>query len=356
MVEHVLPVTRAVTQPAEQPHDLRMDAVQPGLEHRALALGFDGGLHLAAGLFHHFLDARRMDAPVGNQPFQRDTGDFPPHRIETGERDGLRGVVDDQIHARQGLDGADVPPFPADDAALHLVVGQRHHRNGGFRHLVRSYPLDGVGDEGAGPHVRFVLELGLNLRDLDRLVMHQLVRQVAEHILLRLLLGEAGNALEHFKLALFEVFDVLETGLDVLLLLPDGFLFFLVVFNLAVQGFFLLLHAALLPLHIAAPILQLPFRFGTQPVDFVLRLQQGLFLFGIRLQLRILADPLRFGLRRTDGHLGLFFSVSDPRLESDQPGDYAADDQPRHAQQDRDNQLYLHTEFMHLLRFLISIL
>ena len=81
-----------------------------------------------------------------------------------------------------------------------------------------------------------------------------------------------------------------------------------------------------------------------------------LFLFGIRLQLRILADPLRFGLRRTDGHLGLFFSVSDPRLESDQPGDYAADDQPRHAQQDRDNQLYLHTEFMHLLRFLISIL
>ena len=57
--------------------------------------------------------------------------------------------------------------FPADDAALHRVVGQRHHRNGGFRHLVRSHPLDGVGDEGAGPHVRFVLELGLNLRDLD---------------------------------------------------------------------------------------------------------------------------------------------------------------------------------------------
>ena len=55
VVEHVLPVTRAVTQPAEQPHDLRMDTVQPGLEHRALALGFDGGLHLAAGLFHRFL-------------------------------------------------------------------------------------------------------------------------------------------------------------------------------------------------------------------------------------------------------------------------------------------------------------
>lgn len=34
--------------------------------------------------------------------------------------------------------GADIAPFPADDPAFHFIVGQLHHRHGGFGHVIRG--------------------------------------------------------------------------------------------------------------------------------------------------------------------------------------------------------------------------
>ena len=72
-------------------------------------------------------------------------------------------VVDDEVHAGQGLQGADVAALTADDPALHLVVGQGDHRHGGLGHMVGGTALDGQGDDLPGLGVRLVLEAGLDL-------------------------------------------------------------------------------------------------------------------------------------------------------------------------------------------------
>ena len=62
-------------------------------------------------------------------------------------------------------------PSPADDAALHLVVGQGHHADGSLRHVVGGAALDGDGDDLAGELIGVVLEVRLDLLDLERGVM-----------------------------------------------------------------------------------------------------------------------------------------------------------------------------------------
>ena len=85
-----------------------MDAVDAGFDDRALALLLDRGVHLAAGLFDHLFDARRVDTAVRNELFQGDTRHFAAHRLKAGEGDGLRRIVDNQVHAGQGFDGPDI--------------------------------------------------------------------------------------------------------------------------------------------------------------------------------------------------------------------------------------------------------
>ena len=73
-------------QPAEQLDKLGVQPAHAGLEHRALALGLDDGVHLAAGLLDHLLDVGGMDASVGDQLFKRKTRDLAAHRLEAGKR------------------------------------------------------------------------------------------------------------------------------------------------------------------------------------------------------------------------------------------------------------------------------
>src|SRR5580704_8358602 len=56
--------------------------------------------------------------------------------------DRLRSVVDDDVDAGGGLDRADIASFAADDAALHLVVGQRDYRNRALGDELARQPLD----------------------------------------------------------------------------------------------------------------------------------------------------------------------------------------------------------------------
>ena len=69
--------------------------------------------------------------------------DFPPHRIEARDHDGVRRVVDDDVDARGQLERANVSPLPTDDAALHLVVGERDRGSGRLRGVLRRDPLHG---------------------------------------------------------------------------------------------------------------------------------------------------------------------------------------------------------------------
>ena len=78
MLQHVLAVRGPVAQPPEQPYQLFVHIAEVELEQRRLALLTDLLVELGAHLVDHLFDARRVDPPVGDQPFQRAPGDLAP--------------------------------------------------------------------------------------------------------------------------------------------------------------------------------------------------------------------------------------------------------------------------------------
>ena len=58
--------------------------------------------------------------------------------IVGGDQHGLRRVVHDEVDAGVQLERADVAALAADDAALHVVAGQVHHRHRGLDGVVRA--------------------------------------------------------------------------------------------------------------------------------------------------------------------------------------------------------------------------
>jgi hypothetical protein len=76
---------------------------------------------LVAGPFVGLLDAVRMDPAIFDQHLQGDAADLPAHRVEAGQQHRFGGVVDDDVDAGDGLEGSNVAPLAADDAALDLI-------------------------------------------------------------------------------------------------------------------------------------------------------------------------------------------------------------------------------------------
>jgi hypothetical protein len=133
VLEHVLAVGRPELQPAEHPHELRVHVGDPGLEDGPLPGLPDLPLDLGLGLLVDLLDPDRLDAAVADQLLEGQAGHLPADRVETGEDDRLGGVVDDEVRAGGGLEGPDVAPLTPDDAAFHVLVGERDRRDGGLR-------------------------------------------------------------------------------------------------------------------------------------------------------------------------------------------------------------------------------
>ena len=73
-LQDVLAIAGAVAQAASSLDQLRMNAVDAGLERSPLAFALDDLLNLTASLVHHFLNAGRMDTAVNDQLFQGNTG------------------------------------------------------------------------------------------------------------------------------------------------------------------------------------------------------------------------------------------------------------------------------------------
>ena len=82
MIQNILAVTGAITQTAQQFDQLGVNTVDTSLDDRTFALLLDGCIHLAASLFNHFFNARRMDTAVCNEFFQCNTGDLATHRFK----------------------------------------------------------------------------------------------------------------------------------------------------------------------------------------------------------------------------------------------------------------------------------
>ena len=255
VLQHVLAVAGTVVQLAQQLLQLRMQSAHARFQHGALALGADNAVHLAAGLLHHFLDVGGVDAAVGDKLFQGQPRDLAADRLEAGDGDGLRRVVDDQIRAGKRLQRADVAALAANDAALHLVIGQRHHADGDLGHVVGGAALDGGGHDLAGTLVGLVLGAGLDLLDLQRRFVGDLGLHLGDQVILSLIRRESGDTLQHLRLAALDEFDLLLLLVQSSVLLGQSLLFLLDHLGLVIEVLFLLLQAAFLLLLFGAAFL-----------------------------------------------------------------------------------------------------
>ena len=194
--EHVLPVGGAVAQAAQQVDEFRVHLGDAQLDQRVFAGPLAQLLDLGLTALVSVLDPLRVDAPVRDETFQREAGDLAPYRIEAGEEHRLGGVVDDQVDAGHRLEGTDVAALAADDAALHLVPGQVQHRDHRLAGLLGRDPLDGQGDDLAGPLLALRPGLVLDVPDDEGRFALGLVLDRGDELRLGRVRGEPGDALQ----------------------------------------------------------------------------------------------------------------------------------------------------------------
>ena len=103
--------------------------------------------------------------PSATRPGEGEAPDFAADGVEAGDGDDVGGVVDDEVAADGGFEGADVAALAADDASLHFVAGDLDDGDGGFGGDFGGNALDGGGDDLAGAFFGFVLGLGFGGAD-----------------------------------------------------------------------------------------------------------------------------------------------------------------------------------------------
>ena len=316
VVQHVLAVAGAVSHAAQQLDDLRVQAMDIGLEHGPLTLGLDDGVDLFLGLGYHFLNAGGVDAAVLNQLLQSQTGHLAADRVKAGDGDGFGGIVNDQVAAGEGFDAADIAAFAADDAALHLVVGEGYDGDGDLAGVISGAALNGGGDDLPGAGICFFLVLGLDLLDLQGHLVGHIVPDVGDQVGLGFLNGEAGDFLQHFQLALLDQSDLLLLRLYCGDLVAEGVVLLLNGIQLPVQVFFLLLQAALLLLQLGAALLYFPLVLRAAFVYFFLCLYESLSLLALCAFYRLIDDALGLFLGAGDLPLSHLLTVVDTKQKT----------------------------------------
>ena len=209
VLEHVLPVARPEVQAAEELDDLVVELTAVRLEHGLLAGMADVIVDFGLGEVVHLLDPRRVDAAVLDELQEGHLGDLAADGVERGEHDGLGRVVDDHVDAGQVLQRPDVPPFAADDPALHVVRGQLDERGRRLGRVARRHALKRIGDEVSGSALRFRLGFFLELADpAGEVVLDELLGAL-EQRRLRLVDGHAGDPLQLGELLVLRSLQVL---------------------------------------------------------------------------------------------------------------------------------------------------
>ena len=215
--QDVLSERGAIAQRAEGLDELGVQVVDAGVEGGLLpgladALGDEG-----LGLLVELLDAGGVDAAVGDQVLERNAGGLATHRVEAREHDGLGRVVDDEGHAGDLLEGADVAALAADDAALEVVRGDVDRRDRDLAGLVGGAALDGGRDDLAGGLVGLGADALLGLAQDLRLVADGLGADAGKQLVVGLVGGEAGDALELGGLAHLHLVEVVLAAVELTL-------------------------------------------------------------------------------------------------------------------------------------------
>ncbi len=164
-----------------------------------------------------------MDAPVLHEPFEGPTCDLTTHRVERRDGDRLWRVVHDEVHPGDRLERADVAAVAADDAPLHVVIGERHDGHRGLGNHFRGEPLDGGREDPTGAPVGLFPGLDLEIPHQD----HGLAACLVLHLLEQFRLGgtgvEAGDTFEVAASLLLERREFRSAFAEVPLLVDEEF-------------------------------------------------------------------------------------------------------------------------------------
>ena len=315
--QSVLAKAGAVLQAADELDEVGVQAVDAQLHDSALALPLHLQLEVVAALLHRLLDAGGVDAAIADEALQRHAGHLAAGLVEGGQGNGLRGIIDDEVNAGGRLKGADVAALTADDAALHLVAGQRDDADGGLAAVVSSTAADGLADEVAGDAVAVLLQIGLVGGHADGLLVGQLLVHLVQQHFAGVLLAQAGQRFQTLHLLGAQGIDLGQMGLGLLVLLFQLFLALFQSLGLAVEGSFLLVDAVLLAADLRTALLDLfiglcllGIDLGFQAESLILCLQNGFLALLVGGLDRFVHQPGRLGLGAADlGLRGLFTVV-----------------------------------------------
>ncbi len=308
--ELVLAVAGAVLEPAEGADDLGVKAGAVRLQHRLFAGLLELVLDVLARLLDDLFDARRVDAAVRHEAGQGEARDLAADAVEGREHDGVRRVVDDQVDAGGVLEGADVAALAADDAALHVLGGDRHDRDGRFGDGLGGDALHRGGEDLAGLGAGVLLDL---LFDLT----HEAVGLLA-HLGLHLgheqgagfALRQVGDALQLGETLTLQLFDDLTRLFDLLLALRKGRVAAVDGLLLAVDVLFALRDALFEAQHVLAHLFGLVFGLAADADGFFFSFEEELFFLCLRF------CEQAFGVGFSACELGLF--PSSIKRESDE--------------------------------------
>ena len=116
-----------------------------------------------------------MDSSIYDQLFESDSGNFAADRIESGNYDSFRRVVDNKIYACHCLERADISTLTTDNSPLHLITGKLHDGNRCLRDVICSASLDRADHKFLSFLVCLFLCLRLDLFDHDGGIMSYIV-------------------------------------------------------------------------------------------------------------------------------------------------------------------------------------
>lgn len=141
------------------------------LENSSLTFLTDGFFYFLLCLLYDFFDSCRMDTAIDDQLFKGNTCYLTAYRIEAGQYDRFRRIIDDQLDTGQLLQCPDVSSFTANDSTLHFIIRQLYNRYGGLCHLVCRAALDGINDIIPANLLTLFLGLVVILADHHRIIM-----------------------------------------------------------------------------------------------------------------------------------------------------------------------------------------
>jgi hypothetical protein len=208
-------------------------------------------------------------------------------------------VVDDEVHAREVLERANVAALPADDPALHVVGGKLDDGHRGLGGVARRDPLERVGHEIACAALRLGARLVLERPDAPGELVPRLLLPALEQQRPCLDLRQAGDPLELREVTALRLLELLLERADVLLPVCEPLIASRQLLELLLDLELLREHALLDLQHLRAPVGELRVDLASQPdcllarVDLSLAPHRVAFAAGVLEQL--IADPA--GLR-----------------------------------------------------------